>query len=128
MRIYRLHEQKDVKRGPFQNWRNGFGRHAIEHLTPQAYRAHISPGIWEAFLVEAAYCAWCSASKMRDMLVNPRRWPDIFRDMAVSIIEVEHGGYCILPDGQVLFTWDSATIVQTITDANELADLAEQEN
>lgn len=129
MRIYRLHEQKDIRRGPYQDWRNEFDVHAIKHSSPWYYRERIErrePGIWKAFSRGAAFCAWASATKMRNMLVNPRRWPDILTDMAVSVIEVEN--YCILPDGQVLFIWDSAKVVHTITNANELADLAEQEN
>lgn len=129
MRIYRLHEQADIKRGPYQDWSNGFDPEAIGHNAPWFYRSYIeerSPVIWIAFTRRVAFCAWASATKMRNMLVNPRRWPSILTDMAVSVIEVED--YCILPDGQVLFIWDSAEVVHTITNADELADLAEQEN
>lgn len=129
MRIYRLHEQDNIKRGPFQDWNRGFAKYAIQHCTPYAYRSSVErrkPRIWAAFKRRTAYCAWCSATKMRNMLMDPRHWPSILTDMVVSVIEVEH--YCILPDGQVLFIWDSAKVVQTITNADELAALAEQEN
>ncbi len=126
MRIYRVHEAKDILRGPYQDWGNGFVQYHTSYSTPWAYKPTISERIWNAFIDSRAYCAWATATKLRDMLIHPKHWNHLLGELVVSIIEVEH--YSILPDGQVLFMWDSAEVVQTIYTADELAALAEQEN